>query len=30
MADYMIEEYKRFADGKPLMHEVTEKILMTL
>ena len=23
------EEYKRFADGKPLMHEVTEKILMT-
>ena len=29
MADYMIGDYIRFAGGEPLVHEVTEQILMT-
>ncbi len=29
MADYVIDDYKRFACGDPLVHEVTEQILMT-
>ncbi len=29
MADYMIGDYKRFANGEPIVNEVTEEILMT-
>ena len=29
MADYVIGDYKRFINGEPLVHEVTEQILMT-
>ena len=29
MADYVIEDYLRFAEGKPLVNEVTEELLMT-
>ncbi len=29
MADYMIDDYKRFANGEPLVNEVTEELLMT-
>ena len=29
MADYVIGDYIRFAGGEPLVHEVTEQILMT-
>ncbi len=29
MADYVIEDYKRFVNGDPLVNEVTEQILMT-
>lgn len=28
MADYAIADYKRFADGEPLEHEVTEEMLL--
>ena len=29
MADYVIEDYKHFVNGEPLVNEVTEQILMT-
>ncbi len=29
MADYMIEEYKRFAAGEPCLYEVKEEMLLT-
>ena len=29
MADYVIEDYKNFVNGEPLVNEVTEQILMT-
>ena len=30
MAEYMLEEYKRFESGKPCLYEVTEDMLATM